>query len=70
VGFSLFLGFGGLFVPAEVLHGLPVLMQTIISQPMILGSTAAVVLYNLICRPKRAGVTEQHSLPKRTQEAS
>jgi xanthine/uracil permease len=53
VGFSLFLGFGGLFVPQEVLHRLPVLLQTIISQPVILGTTAAVVLYNLVCRPRR-----------------
>lgn len=56
VGFSLFLGFGGLFVPQEVLHHLPILLQTIVSQPVILGTTAAVVLYNLICRPKRTGV--------------
>lgn len=53
VGFSLFLGFGGLFVPAEVLHRLPILLQTIISQPVILGTTSAVVLYNVVCRPRR-----------------
>lgn len=59
VGFSLFLGFGGLFVPAEVLHHLPILLQTIVSQPVILGGTSVVVLYQLICRAKTTGTPLQ-----------
>jgi xanthine/uracil permease len=65
VGFSLFLGIGGLFVPQEVLHHIPVLLQTIISQPVILGTTAAVVLYNLVCRPKRTSVLMQQTVTTR-----
>lgn len=53
VGFSLFLGFGGLFVSNETLSRLPILIRMIVSQPMILGATMAVVLYYLICRPGR-----------------
>jgi xanthine/uracil permease len=49
VGLALFLGLGGLFVPLEVLHDLPILLQTVISQPVILGGTAIVFLYPLLC---------------------
>ncbi|MDQ7978834.1 solute carrier family 23 protein [Paraburkholderia sp. SARCC-3016] len=51
VGFSLFLGFGGLFVSQEALRHLPTLLQTIVSQPVILGGASIVVLYRLLCRP-------------------
>ncbi|WP_213767475.1 solute carrier family 23 protein [Caballeronia sp. dw_19] len=53
VGLSLFLGLGGLFVPLEVLHRLPILLQTVISQPVILGGTAIVFLYPLLCNRKQ-----------------
>jgi xanthine/uracil permease len=55
VGLSLFLGLGGLFVPQQTLDSLPILIQTIISQPVILGGTTIVFLYPLLCR-KRAAV--------------
>jgi xanthine/uracil permease len=61
VGFSLFLGFGGLFVPQEVLRHLPTLLQTIVSQPVILGGAAIVVLYQLLCRPAAPAVQVQGS---------
>jgi xanthine/uracil permease len=52
VGLSLFLGLGGLFVPQQTLDSLPVLVQTIIAQPVILGGSAIVFLYPLLCRRK------------------
>jgi xanthine/uracil permease len=66
VGFSLFLGFGGLFVSKETLSHLPILLQMVVSQPMILGATVAVVLYYVICRPEREENPEQRALA--TQE--
>jgi xanthine/uracil permease len=53
VGLSLFLGLGGLFVSPATLSGLPILVQTIIDQPVILGGTTVAVLYALLCGDRR-----------------
>jgi xanthine/uracil permease len=52
VGLSLFLGFGGLFVPDATLHHLPIFLQTFIAQPVILGGGTIVVLYAWLCQEK------------------
>jgi xanthine/uracil permease len=54
VGLSLFLGLGGLFVSPATLAGLPLLVQTIIDQPVILGGTTVAILYALLCSQKQA----------------
>jgi xanthine/uracil permease len=53
VGLSLFLGFGGLFVPDGTLSHLPIFLQTIIAQPVILGGGTVVVLHAWLCRDKK-----------------
>ena len=56
LGVSSTLGLGGLFVPQKVLDGLPILLQTVISQPVILGGVAIVFLYPILCGQKQSVV--------------
>ncbi|NIF71179.1 hypothetical protein F3J16_13415 [Burkholderia sp. Ap-962] len=48
-GLAFLVGLGGLFIPPEVIHAMPLMLQLVLQQPVISGGLTLVVLHSLLC---------------------
>jgi xanthine/uracil permease len=49
-GLAILIGLGGLFITADVIQAMPLIVRLLVQQPVISGGLTLVVLYSLLCR--------------------